>query len=53
LRFYLFERGEREIEIARESISREEREKQAPHCTGSLTWGSISRPWDHDLGIMT
>ena len=26
-----------------------EREKQAPHRQGSLMWGSIPGPWDHDL----
>jgi len=26
-----------------------EREKQIPHRAGSQMWGSISRPWDHDL----
>ena len=26
-----------------------EREKQTPLRAGSLTWGSILGPWDHDL----
>jgi len=38
-------------EIARECISGEEREKQAPSeqeaQAGSLTWGWIPGPWDH------
>ena len=26
-----------------------ERKKQTPRWVGSLTWGSIPKPWDHDL----
>ena len=33
----------------RESMSGEEREKQAVCWAGSLTQGSIPGPWDHDL----
>ena len=38
----------REREKVREHGQREG-EKQAPHWEGSLTWGSITGPWDHDL----
>ena len=37
------------MEIVKENMSREEREKQAPCSPGSLTWGSILDPWDYDL----
>ena len=44
--FFLFGRehgGEGQRDGGRENL------KQAPHPTQSLTWGSISWPWDHDM----
>ena len=43
--FYLFER-----ERMSGAEGQREREKQIPHWTGSLTWGSTPGPRDHDLG---
>ena len=48
LRFYLFI-WETETEIARESMSGEQRDKQALHREGSLRRGWIPGPQNHDL----
>ena len=41
---------EREIEIVTKIVQVEgKRKKQAPYRGGSLMWGSIPGPWDHDL----
>ena len=36
-------------EREKESMSKEERERETPHWAGSPTQGSIPGPWDHDL----
>ena len=41
---YLFDRAQAGV-----SGRWREWEKQAPHCAGSPTWGSIPGPWYHDL----
>lgn len=41
--FSFFWQGEMQRERERENP------KQIPHSVWSLTWGLVSRPWDHDL----
>ena len=52
-RFYLFEREKKRERMhcgeARHRGREREREKQSPCSAGSLMWGSIPGPWDHDL----
>ena len=55
IKIYLFDRKEGGKERERERMHKQrelqrerEREKQAPLAEGSLTWGSVPGPRDHD-----
>ena len=48
--FWLNDLWDRDSTSGRGAEKREkENPKQAPHLAQSPSWGSISRPWDHDL----